>query len=466
MPNHRYLTPIVDALASIGRQTKYSFHTLPIFKGHSIESSPIAEKYRQVLGDTMLASELTVTGHLFDSFFFPQSAIRESEDLSARLFGADGTIYVTTGTTTSNQIAATALYQRCGPVLIDKNCHQSLHFIFHALGAQMDYLCAQFECPLSGRAAWSIESLLAQARRAEAIDKPYEVIVLTAQSYEGVIYDIPRIITTLLEAGVRTRKFLVDEAWGAANYFHGDLAPLTAMHLDALCAQHPDLQVVSTQSTHKSLSALRQASMIHFRGDEALRERLNVAKFRIHSTSPSYPILASLDLAQAQMTVEGEALARRAFQLAQSFKERIMQGTAWSCYDICQMPDTSATQDYVRQDPCKVSIDVQALGLPASEVRDYLFHEHGIYLNRITRHTLLLNFHIGIRSEAVEATLEGLSALQRNQMARIKEQVVCDRFVIPYPPGVPILVPGDVITAEIRDRMEVIRKTGIALLEI
>ncbi|POZ63229.1 aminotransferase class I/II-fold pyridoxal phosphate-dependent enzyme [Chromobacterium alticapitis] len=461
-----YSTPIADALLSIRETIRHSFHALPIFNGHSTQGSPLADKYCSLLGDTVLGSELTTTGKLFDSFFFPKAAIRQSEDLAAQTFGADGTVYVTTGTTTSNQIAATALYQRQGPVLMDKSCHQSIHFVLHGLGARVDYLTAEFECPVSERSAWNIESLLEQTRRAEQADAPYEMIVLTAQSYEGVIYDVPRIIGALLAAGVRTRKFLVDEAWGAANYFHPELQPLTAMNVGELRARYPELEVVCTQSSHKSLSTLRQASMIHFRGPESLRERLNVAKFRVHSTSPSYPILASLDLAQAQMAVEGRERARQALALAQAFKEKLQNGMDWSCYRVCPMPAMDGMQDYVHQDPCKVSIDIEGLGLPAAEVQAYLFREHGVYLNRITRRTVLLNFHIGVLPEAVDAMLEGLAALQRRQVGESVKQVLADRFVIPYPPGVPLLVPGDVITDEIHRKMETIRKTGIALLEI
>lgn len=466
MMSQHYCAPVADALILFREKIKYSFHSLPVFRGHSTDNSPLAEKYRQMFGDALLGSELTVTGKLFDSFFFPESTIRESEDLAAQLFGADGTLYITTGTTTSNQISANALYQRHGSVLIDKNCHQSLHFGFHGLGARMDYLPTEFNCSISERGAWSIDSLLAQVQHAEATEQSYEVIVLTAQSYEGVIYDIPCIIGCLLDAGVRTRKFLIDEDWGAANYFNPNLAPLTAMHLDEVCARYPDLEVVCTQSTHKSLSALRQGSMIHFRGSDALRDRLNVAKFRIHSTSPSYPILASLDLAQAQMAHEGTALVRRALELSQFFTERLTQDESWSCYSLCPMPELGVMRDYVQQDPCKVMIDIRALGLTTGEVQSFLLHEHGIYLNRITTHALLLNFHIGISPQAVDSLLKALAELQHRQLTRSSQYVLSECFVIPYPPGVPLLVPGEVITDEIRGRMESIRRSGIALLEV
>lgn len=458
-------TPIADALLALRESTKHSFHALPIFNGNSITDSELADKYQALLGKNLLGSELTITGKLFDSFFFPKSTIRESEDLAARLFGAEGTLYVTTGTTTSNQIAASALYQQ-GPVLIDKSCHQSIHFIFDSLNATVDYLRSEFHCEKSGRSTWNMESLLKTVREAERADRGYEVIALTAQSYEGVVYDVPKIMRGLLESGIRTRKFLIDEAWGAANYFNPVLQAITAMNLDALVAQYPELEVVCTQSSHKSLSTLRQASMIHFRGGEGLRERLNIAKFRLHSTSPSYPILASLDLAQAQMASEGSQRVAHALALAEDFKKKLQTGMDWSCYRLCQMPDLGSMCAFVKQDPCKLSINIDALCMAASDVQAYLYREHGVYVNRFTNHSILLNFHIGINEAAVVAMLTGLAALQRQKVEKSIKKVYSGCFVIPYPPGVPLLVPGEVITDEILEQIETIRISGIALLEI
>lgn len=458
-------TPIADALLELRTKIVHSFHALPIFRGNSLSSDLLSDKYRALFGANLLGSEMTATGKYFDSFFFPKSVIRESEDAAARLFGADGTLYVTTGTTTSNQIAATALYEGTGPVLIDKRCHQSIHFIFDTLGATIDYIQPEFHCEQSERSAWNFESVLEKVNQAEAAGRSYEVIVLTAQSYEGVIYDIPKILGRLLEAGTRTRKFMVDEAWGAANYFNPALKRLTAMNIDELIARYPDIEVVCTQSSHKSLSTLRQASMIHFRGGCSLRERLGCAKFRVHSTSPSYPILASLDLARAQMESEGDRLLAGALALAEEFKQRL-QGEDWLCYRLCEMPEMGATAEFVKQDPCKVSINIDGLGMPAEEIQEFLYREYGVYVNRITENSILLNFHIGITAEAIDAMLNGLAALQRQQVSKSLHRIKADRFIIPYPPGVPLVVPGEEITADIMQKIEKIKKAGIALLEI
>ncbi|KAF3997139.1 hypothetical protein [Glaciimonas immobilis] len=417
-----YKTPIADAILTLRETTKYSFHAFPIYQGNSLSDDELGGKYHALFGKNFFGTELTITGKLFDSFFFSKSVIRESEDLAAALFNADGTLYVTTGTTTSNQIAISALYQ-CSErfVLIDQSCHQLIHFYLNTLKASVHYIWPQFRCDQSERSIWHIASLIEVVQNAEKKNQSYELIVLTAQSHEGVIYNIPMILRELLDSGIRTRKFLIDEAWGAANYFNPALKEITAMHIDGLMRDYPDLELVCTQSSHKSLSALRQASMIHFRGSETLREKLNIEKFRIHSTSPSYPILASLDMARAQMEQEGEHLLSNALSLAKEFRKKLEIGTAWSCYYINSLPDLGDMNRFVCEDPCKLSINIQALDLTAVEVQSYLYSEHGVYINRITKNSILLNFHIGITAEAVQAILDGLATLQKQQTSLSKK---------------------------------------------
>ncbi len=154
------------------------------------------------------------------------------------------------------------------------------------------------------------------------------MVILTAQSYEGIIYDIPGVLERLLAAGISTRRFFIDEAWGSLNYFSEDTQPLTAMNISALLDKYPDLDVVCIHSAHKSLFCLRQASIIHCRGTRTLAARIETAKYRIHTTSPGDPILASLT------NLESETICRRVFS------------SYW----------------HIHYDPTKAMLDVSSLG--------------------------------------------------------------------------------------------------------
>jgi arginine/lysine/ornithine decarboxylase len=195
-------TPLADALINLTRKANVSFHALPISCGSSIESSELRGKYTELFGEAMLGTEMTVTGKHFDSFFFADSAINEAERLAAQLYGADGTLFVTSGTTVANQIALHALVDKNFHVLLDKSSHQSMHFTLQALCARVDYIIAVNNCEDSGRNHWSIDELLQQTLGAQEAGDPHDVIVLNAQSYDGVVYNIPGIIGHLITRGV------------------------------------------------------------------------------------------------------------------------------------------------------------------------------------------------------------------------------------------------------------------------
>lgn len=461
--------PIVDALLNIKDKTACSFHALPIFKSGSIKNSALYEKYVNFFGKELFDVELTTSGNLFDDFFFPDNFIKNSEGMASELFGADGILFVTTGTTTSNKIAASALFTGNGPVLIDKNCHQSIHFAFQDLHALVDYLPPELYCSQSERSAWSVDTLLKKISDQAAQGLYHDLIVLTAQSYEGLVYDIPEVIQYLLDAGCKTRKFLIDEAWGASNYFNRELWHASSMKIDDLIGAFPDLEVVCTQSIHKSMSALRQASMIHYRGGEKLKRRLIDEKFRIHSTSPSYPILASLDFARAQMALEGVALVDQCLRLTKYFKSELNNSNELSLFKIIELDEKlKAGNKFLFSDATKLSINIEALGISSKEVRQQLFENGGIYINRFTEKSILLNFHIGISEMAVSQILEALKLLQKKIVESDKKNIeaTTNKFIIPYPPGVPLLVPGEKITASLIRKIENIRQLGAIVLEI
>jgi arginine/lysine/ornithine decarboxylase len=452
-----YFTPLASALLNLSASKINSFHTLPLSRGRSIQFSGLRDKYAQLFGADYLRSDLTITGEHFDTFFFGKQVIHEAETLAARLFGADGTFFVTSGTTVSNQIALDALYEKGGRVLLDKTCHQSMHFGLHRNHATLDYLQPAWSCGLSDKNMWSPSDLLTMVLEAEREGRPYQLIVLNAHSYDGVVYDVPGLIEFLKENGASTVSFLIDEAWGAANYFQSDLKRLTAMGARRLTARWPDLRIVATQSAHKSMSSLRQASMIHYCGDHTLAARLKVSRFRLHTTSPSYPILASLDLARAQMAVEGTALMARATSLAENFRQEVRRLLGDDAVNTDSF-DHEAFQ-FSHADPTKVSVNTEALAISARDVKEMLFCKHGVYVNRITDSSMLFNFHIGIDADAAQALIVALEEIATHRIAPQLSR--SEGFIIPYPPGVPLVVPGQQITAAIQHQIKNIQRNGV-----
>ncbi|WP_159565960.1 lysine decarboxylase [Budvicia diplopodorum] len=448
-------TPILTGLKKLCQRHVYSFHALPV---SSHGKSDIVDDIPDLFNTCM---ENSATGEMFDNFFFPKGIISESQKLTSKLYNSDSSFYITGGTSVANQIAITALYKKGDCILIDKNCHQSVHFHSQSIGAQVEYLCPDLQNEDGQISAWSFNHLKNKMLAKQEDGKGYDILILTAQSYEGLIYDIPEILTRLLAAGVATRKIFIDEAWGSLNYFSNDTRPFTAMNIENLLCNYPDLEVICTHSAHKSLFCLRQASLIHCRGKDELPKKIETAKYRIHTTSPNYPILASLDISQAQMTRHGNELASYSRQLVNEFIERISQNPWLGKESVIQ--DISSEHWHIHSDPTKIMINVSKLG-SALDINNQLIQKR-IYIKRVINNNLLLNFHIGINREAVNSLISALEQLcETATTTDISEQITSDKFIIPYPPGVPIVFPGEIISYEIQKKIDELKRSGLLII--
>lgn len=464
-------TPIADALLRISKMTRHSFHALPLLHGGSLKDSMLGDRYDALYGRHYPRIELTVTGKHFDSFLFSDSVIRKAEDLAADAFGADGTLFITSGTTTSNHIAVDALSEPGGRVLLDKSCHLSMHMALASTRAAIDLLPTVYQCEQTQFSYWSVEDLLERLLKAQHENAPHQLVVLNGHSYEGLLYDIPAVLEYLLENGVSTRRFLIDEAWSSATYFTEATQRYCAMNVSKLLDRYPDLVVVSTQSAHKSLSCLGQASMIHFHGDRQWLGRLSASRIRKHTTSPSYPILASLDLARAQMKAEGARLTRESMRAVSSFREALATDPSLAVYSIDRGPLPQNPFPYAAHHPAKLSLNVSGTGLTPAEVCERLFSLHGLYISRMTQSSVWLHFHIGIGTLAVERLLDGLREIAQRRGAAatqfsVSPDSISQSLIVPYPPGVPIIVPGEKVEAGMCQKIESEKRAGTPVISV
>ncbi len=312
-------TPYADALDRQAGAGIASFHALPIGSlAHAPdgETSAHAEQARRLFGPRMLAAELTLGSPELDSYFRAHRSLARSRRLSAEAFGAAETHYVTTGTTGANQIALEALRSGTARVLVDRSMHQSVHFALDRLAASVDYAPTAADTAEHG--------VITALRRARESDVRYDVVVIGVSAYDGSLVQMRRFLAVLHELTADTGiAVLVDEAWTAIHSFH----PAMRRNAAVACVRealedHPDWSAsfLVTQSAHKSMLALRQGSYVHLLASPdrlpQLSADVSAAVYRVHTTSPSLPILASLDLARAHAVAEGEHLVERALTLA------------------------------------------------------------------------------------------------------------------------------------------------------
>ena len=476
-------TPFADEVLRLRRtrplgEPIVSFHALPWGQGRSLASAgPIGEKYRQLFGEAFLDTEVTYSAGVLDSYFQPSASLDLAQHLAAEAFRADYTFFLTCGTSIANQVAFDALAGTGKRILLDRTAHQSIHIAAGQSSASVDYAPAADGLSPAGQPLPDIVRLLEMVAAAADAGTPYDTIVLAACSYDGVLYNLHRIMSECLAVSPAT-AFLVDEAWSAISTFHPGLRPLTA--LDAahrIAASGTPVTVLVTQSAHKSMSAARQGSYLHVVGEPALIAGVASTLYGRHTTSPSIPILASLDLARAHAQSHGQRLLQRSLDLAAGARQVLNDDPALSAYQMLPGPAPAGTnRDYLTADPTKLLIGTTGLRRSGEDVRQRLFHDYGIYLSRTLPDAVLVNFHIGIAAEDVDRLLQSLRSLAHRTRRRPggtraipgtqDDGTPIDRLLIAYPPGVPLAVPGERWAHTLRQRVAASRRSGAEVYQL
>ena len=592
----RYKTPFFTALQKYARRPGGVFHAMPISRAGSVQNSPWARDLVDFYGKNLLLAETSATSGGLDSLLDPQHSIKEAHQLAARAFNAHRTYFVTNGTSTANKIVHQSILAPGDIVLVDRNCHKSHHSSLVLAGANVSYLEAY---PVNEHSLYGavpleeIKSRLLQLRRAGLLHK-VKMITLTNCTFDGIVYDPYRVMLECL-AIKPDLVFLWDEAWFAFAGFHPVYRQRTGMAAAARIRQElagsqyaeryaqqaaglpvpgtaedpandqawletrllpdPDkvrLRVYSTQSTHKTLTSLRQGSMIHIHDEDFARRNANSFReaYMTHtSTSPNYQILASLDIGRRQVELEGYALVQRQVDLAQSIVRAVGRNALLHTYfrvldthDLVPQAyrvqphanpvrnglaswDESWAQDEFVLDPSRLTLDISRTGVDGDTFKHrYLMDGHSIQVNKTSRTSVLLMTNIGTNRSAVAHLIEVLvkiaETLEREQLLegrdcpalaaerarqhspalpdfsrfadefsggggsgdmrsayylvyddpateflfshQIRQQLAAGRevvsaaFVTPYPPGFPVLVPGQVVSEGILDYMDVL----------
>ncbi|WP_336991953.1 aminotransferase class I/II-fold pyridoxal phosphate-dependent enzyme [Leucobacter sp. VD1] len=588
--SHLYDTPFFSAIQDHARRPVGVFHALPIARGGSVVNSKWIRDLADFYGLNLLLAETSATSGGLDSLLAPTGAIKKAQDLAARAFGAKHTFFVTNGTSTANKIVHQALVSPGDVVLVDRNCHKSHHHAMMLTGGRAAYLEAY---PLNDFAFYGavpldrIKQLLLDYRAAGRLDE-VRMVTLTNCTFDGIVYDPERVMAECL-AIKPDLVFLWDEAWFAFAAFHPVTRRRTAMasaknleerlktsaHAAAYRAQQqrlhgpdgtpapdavwleerlipsPDarIRVYATHSTHKTLTALRQGSMIHVYDQDWVREAEEPfhEAFMTHtSTSPNYQILASLDLGRRQVELEGFTLVQQQLDLATSLSQAIARHpllrrtyrvlTANELIPaghretrrpmplrdgLASMWQAWAADEFVI-DPSRVTVEITRTGVDGDTFKhEHLMNRYGIQVNKTSRNTVLFMTNIGTTRSAIAYLIEVLvklaerfeedraqrdpeptetaaapmpplpdfssfapgydapglpdgdvrTAFFRGQQRRHIEHVLPEElrervlrgeqpvsagFVTPYPPGFPVLVPGQIITAEVLDFMAVL----------
>ncbi|WP_047237530.1 aminotransferase class I/II-fold pyridoxal phosphate-dependent enzyme [Chromobacterium subtsugae] len=476
-------TPFYDKLKQYVRMAKDSWHTPGHSGGDSLKGSPWVGDFHDFVGEHLLRADLSVSVPMLDSLLHPTGVIAESQMLAAKAFGAKKTYFATNGTSTSNKVIFQTLLAPGDKLLLDRNCHKSVHHGVILSGALPVYLDSSIN------RQYGIFGPVPKTTIFEAIDANPDarVLILTSCTYDGLRYDLKPIIEAAHEKGI---KVIVDEAWYGFARFHPAFRP-TALESGADYV---------TQSTHKILSAFSQASMIHV-NDPGFDAHLFRENFNMHaSTSPQYNLIASLDVARKQAVMEGYRLLDRTLKLAQELREKINSTGVFRVLELADLLPEEVREDGIQLDPTKLTVDFTRSGFTADELQQALFERYNIQVEKSTFSTITLLLTIGTTRSKLSRLYDAMLRLAKENrparaLGRMPEiphfsrlaclprdafyeagerlplldddgrpnaelcgRVCCDQ-IVPYPPGIPVLVPGQLIDDTILSYLARLQKT-------
>lgn len=579
----RYETPFFSALMEYSQKPTGVFHAMPISRGNSVFKSRWIQDFGKFYGRNLFLAETSATTGGLDSLLQPTGTLKKAQEKASKAYGSRKTFFVTNGTSTANKIVQQALIRPDDVVLIDRDCHKSHHYGLVQSGAYPVYLDSYPVQEYSMYGAVPLKEIkkkLLQLKDAGRLDK-VKMLLLTNCTFDGLVYNVERVMETVL-AIKPDMVFLWDEAWFAFAGFTHTYKQRTGMYVaqklykkyqsreyretyqrmlanlkpgEILSLPDPDLvkiRVYSTQSTHKTLTSMRQGSMIHI-WDELFQRKAEDAfheAYMTHtSTSPNYQILASLDAGRRQVEFEGFEMVEKSVEMAMALRSKVVTHPLLSrFFDVLtvknfipeayresgieeyfnaetgwtRMEEAFARDEFVL-DPTKVNLFIGKTGVDGDTFKNkYLMDQFGIQINKTSRNTVLFMTNIGttrgslaylvgvlvkiatqldeqfksLNHEELKINRRKIKSLTQNapelpdfshfhssfqavpgvpggnlreafflsydeekcEYIKLKaalkalhegRELVSASFVIPYPPGFPVLVPGQVISEAI-----------------
>lgn len=462
-------TPLLDVLMARARRGVTSFHT----PGHK-NGQGIDKRLRSFTGRNVYKLDVTVFPEV-DSLHDPVGVIKKAQALMAEAYGVKYSQFLVNGSSVGNMAM---LMSACHPgdsVIVSRNAHKSTLSGVIMSGVWPIWIQPKIDQHLDvifDSDAAQIEQALHQFPEAKAV-------FVTSPTYHGITTDLKRIAEI---CHARGKLLLVDEAHGAHLKFHKDL-PISAVEAGAdMCVQ----------STHKILSALSQGSVLHVNSDLVDITRVRKILSLLQTTSPNYFIMASLDAARRQAFFQGEKIFSRVMKLAEEARERINK--LQRLYTITQGEIRAKGYDL---DVTKLTVNVTRTGLAGHDVEHILAKDYGIQVDCADIFNLIAIMGVGTTRQDVERLILALEDLdkkepgheknwvlqlpslstemamtprdvflsQRTKRVPLKKAVghISAQTLTPYPPGIPVLIPGERITQEIVDFIEDLAEKDIRI---
>ncbi|HKW44668.1 MAG TPA: aminotransferase class I/II-fold pyridoxal phosphate-dependent enzyme [Candidatus Eremiobacteraceae bacterium] len=471
-------TPYFDALRAYVDDGVTSFHT----PGHK-HGRGMHRRLKDFIGENVLKIDLTQVLGL-DDLNQPESAIKEAHELAADAYGADYSYFLINGSTAGNQAMLMTALRPDDIVLIPRNSHKSAVSALIMSAARPIYMQPAVDHDLHIDHAVTVETVkngLDQHADAKAV-------FLTSPTYYGSAADVAAIERLVHSRG---KMLLVDEAWGSHLHFHPELPQSsTSAKVDAC-----------VNSTHKLTGAMSQCAMLHTVGDRIDRGRLRSTLRIFQSTSPQLAMLASLDVARMQLATEGEQLLTKALALARDARERLNKVPGV----FCMGTEHVGRPGIAAYDETRLVITVKDLGYTGYEASNVLRLRYKVQADMADLCNVVALVTFGDTEESIDALVNAVEQLARDEKPSGSESAsavlehrmrhgtyamppipamvltpreaftrdhvevpfrnsagrICAEVITPYPPGIPIICPGERIDDETIDYLQTEMHAGV-----
>ncbi|MGE1198280.1 aminotransferase class I/II-fold pyridoxal phosphate-dependent enzyme [Priestia megaterium] len=452
----QFQTPLFTALLEHANKNPIQFHIPGHKKGNGMDP-----EFKGFIGENALSIDLINIAPL-DDLHQPRGVIKQAQDLAAEAFGADHTFFSIQGT---SGVIMAMIMSVCGPgdkIIVPRNVHKSIMSGIVLSGATPIFIHPQVDPDLGishGVPPESIEEALKQHPDAKAV-------LVINPTYFGIAGDLRKIVEITHSYNI---PVLVDEAHGVHIHFHDEL-PLSAMQAGADMA---------ATSVHKLGGSMTQSSILNVQGTLVSPERVQAILSMLTTTSTSYILLASLDAARKSLATEGQALLEETIRMAEKTRGLINRIEHLYCAGS-EILGTSAT---FAIDQTKLVISVKELGVTGYAVEKWLREKFNIEVELSDLYNILCIITPGDKEEDVLRLVYALKELSREfkqqsdtdintdvllpeipllaltprdafyaetEVVPFEESIgrIIAEFVMVYPPGIPIFIPGEIITEE------------------
>ncbi|CAB1251698.1 aminotransferase class I/II-fold pyridoxal phosphate-dependent enzyme [Clostridium sp. WLY-B-L2] len=461
-------TPLFDALMEYVNRETIPFHVPGHKKGVGADM-----EFKKFMGENPFKIDVTVF-KLVDSLHHPNGPIKKAQQLAADAYGSDAAFFSIHGTSGAIQAMIMSVVTSGDKLIIPRNVHKSVTAGIILSGAIPVYMQPALDKTIGiahGVTPETVEKTLRENPDAKAV-------LIINPTYYGVAADIKKITDIVHNHNI---PLIVDEAHGPHLGFNDNL-PISSIQAGAdMCSQ----------STHKIIGALTQCSLLHVNSEYIDINRVQQVLSLLQTTSPSYILMASLDCARRQIALHGKELLDKAIELANYARYEINNIPGFYCFG----KEIIGNEGVFSLDPTKITITCRDLGITGYDLDMILSNKYHIQMELSDIYNILAVGSFGDTRENMDSLIHALKEISNEYYGKgnkksdfldipaIPKQLIIPRtafnstkvsvalkdsvgmisgeFLMAYPPGIPILCPGEEITGEIVDYVQELKNTGL-----